>query len=130
MLFATFAIVTIYVLKYGNCNIPSIITPVMLICKFLIATDSEKRKTVTAALFKSVFFRLHQICTRQTRENHNFLLNFELLWNFHSKFLLKNEIIVLYILKYFREHWRKGRIQNQLNYGWFHFLLSFENFSS
>ena len=107
MLFATFAIITIYVLKYGNCNIPSIITPVMLICKFLIATDSEKRKTVTAALFKSVFFRLHQICTIQNHKIKIFLSIIVIFLGYSTQILTKGQ------LKVFLRASEEGIFQNQ-----------------
>ena len=51
--------------------------------------------------FVNVFFRLHQICIRQKRENYIFLLNFIFFWNFSSIFLPKDKIIVFYTLKYF-----------------------------
>ena len=77
----------------------------------------------------SVFFRPRQICTRQKRENRISLLKLELFWNVCSIFLSKDKVIVLYTLKYFWEHRRKGKTQDQMNHPLLHFLLSFESFN-
>ena len=76
----------------------------------------------------SVFFRLHQIFRRQKCEITFFYLIWSCFEIFCSKFSQMDEKIVLYI-KYFWEHRRKGRIQNQPNYVLLHFLDSFEKFN-
>ena len=62
------------------------------------------------------FLRLHKTCLRQKHENCIFLLNLELLGNFCYKFSQKGRNNSSYTLKYFWEHGRRRRIQNQLNY--------------